>query len=184
VGAGVIALWAPIALLITGSVMLSHVVAMPDPDPDAHARLLAAYQVDEGVVHVISMGCSCTTGLLDHLGARGRLPERRETVFLIGAADEPARRLTERGYEVHVLPRDRAEGELGLDVAPVLIVFADDGAMAWRGGYFAVPAANDPLDDEVIAAVDAGEAPASLPVFGCAVDPALRRQLDPLGLTQ
>ncbi|MEM6930372.1 MAG: hypothetical protein AAF602_25770, partial [Myxococcota bacterium] len=71
--------------------------------------------------------------------------------------------------------------QLAIDGAPVLVVRDADGAIAYAGGYFDLPAAIHARDERIVAAVDAGRPPASLPLYGCAVSADLARARDPLG---
>lgn len=158
---------------------------MPSPSDEdvltAGVNALVASRRGRAVVHVIYKDCSCTAGLLDHLAERGPLRDASEVIVFVG--DDPTReaQLTAAGFTWHSTDELRLEQELALVSAPVLIV-TDNDTLRYAGGYYRLPAAVKPLDREILAQLDDGEAPSSLPVFGCAVNAELRAQLDPFGL--
>lgn len=188
-GVGLLAVWAPVALVVIALLMVNHVVAMPEPsDVD---RLHAAVEALVGgradrraVVHVIYAGCSCTDGLVTHLDTRGPGADTDEVVLYVGADAERQARLAARGFRVEPLPRSELEERFALRAAPILVVLEPEGELAYVGGYYRYPAAVHALDEQILARIDGGERPEGLPIFGCAVDPALARQLDPLGLQE
>lgn len=182
-------IWAPAALVVVALLMVNHVVAMPEPSDverlqGAVVELLGGRLERRAVVHVIYAGCSCTDGLVAHLDERGPRPDADEVVLYVGADRERQARLAARGFRVEPLPRSALEQRFALQAAPILVVIEPDGVLTYVGGYYRYPAAVHALDQEVLASLDAGKAPEAFPIFGCAVDPALARQLDPLGLQE
>jgi len=179
-----LALWAPTTVAVVGLLMVNHTLAMPDPDDLGRlrrglARLAPA--ADRRVVHVIGAHCSCTDRLVDHLIARGASPDHPELVVFAGPMRPRHKPLGDAGYRIeHTTPEGLAE-QLSIRAAPVLLI-EDDGGLRYVGGYFRTPAAAVPVEERLVDAVWQGLAPAPLPIFGCAVEPALRAQLDPLGL--
>ena len=158
---------------------------MPSPsDADvltAGVNALVTSRGERAIVHVIYEDCSCTSGLLNHLTERGPVDDASEVIVFVGDDADQEARLTARGFTWHNTDERRLEEELALVSAPVLII-TDNEKLRYAGGYYRLPAAVTPLDREILAGLDDGETPASLPVFGCAVNAELRAQLDPLGL--
>ena len=68
----------------------------------------------------------------------------------------------------------------GLIAAPLLVLASAE--LDYVGGYYAVPAAVSPRDEAIARAVAPHEPVEPLPIYGCAVSPALQDQVDPLGL--
>ncbi len=182
-GIAFLLLWAPLAIGIIGLLMVNHTVAMPSPTRLDRVEAALRTVAPDGhlVVHVIFAGCSCTDSLVDHLIARGADPSRREVVWFVGTMLPRHQPLGAAGYELRTPTAEELSAELDLKAAPLLFALRD-GHLAYAGGYFALPAAVRPLDQQLLAALDDGEAADPLPVFGCAMDATLRRAVDPLGL--
>lgn len=177
-GRALLVLWAPLAAAVVGLLMVNHTVAMPGPDD---AALLTARLAELGdgrrVVHVVAEGCSCTERLFRHLLERGG---EGEHLVYVGARSDRVALARDAGYTVQTTDPEGLARRWGLRAAPVLLV--GDGGLLHAGGYFRRPAALVPRAVEILAAIDAGERPQGLPVFGCAVEAGLRRAADPLGL--
>ncbi|MEO0600023.1 MAG: hypothetical protein AAF211_01225, partial [Myxococcota bacterium] len=134
-----------------------------------------------GITHVIASDCSCTRGLVRHLTDRGPSLGRRESVLFVGASLPGLDGLEARGFDLHALAPEELRTHFAIDGAPVLVV-RDPDRIVYAGGYFDLPAAIHARDQRIVAAVDAGRPPASLPLYGCAVSTELARARDPLGL--
>jgi hypothetical protein len=180
----VLGIWTVTVVLVGGTLMVQHVVAMPAPTAERVAAGVPAW-VDGAphtVVHVVPDRCSCTHQLLDHLVQRGPLPGLREVVVLSGPlpAREPAMR--QAGFDVQVRSPPELADTAGIRAGPLLVHLDGRGQVDWSGGYYATPALVRPRDLSVLAELARGGLPAPVPVFGCAIDPMLRDQLDPIGL--
>lgn len=180
---GLLGLWGPALTVTIASLMVDHVAALPAlGDPEVLGRGLDR-RLGRGprIVHVIAAGCSCTRGLVRHLTERGPVLGWPEIVLFVGEPPPGDEDLRARGFTIEQLARDELRGELALDGAPVLVVQGEGGDVAYAGGYFDVPAAIHAHDERIVAAVDAGSPPPSLPLYGCAVDPGLAVARDPFG---
>lgn len=185
VGIALLAVWLPLTTLVIAAVMVDHIAPLP---PLGDLEVLRQ-GLDERlgpakarVIHVIASGCSCTRGLVRHLARRGAHPDRSETVLFVGPAPPGGFALAERGYDIGGIERADLRGRLAIEGAPVLVVQDAEGQVAYAGGYFDSPAAVHARDERILAAVDRGEPPSGLPLFGCAVAPGLVEQRDPTGL--
>ena len=175
--------WALVSVLVVGTLMVGHTAAMPGPVSWAgtDAGLLKVDGAPTSVVHVVPANCSCTDGLVRHLIARGKRADVSELVLFVGEPTALHRSVVEAGYRLQVMPATELNARLGLTAGPVLAV-RRQGRLSYLGGYFRYPAAVRSLDESLIDDTLAGRLPDALPLFGCAVDPALLGRVDPLGL--
>jgi hypothetical protein len=160
--------------------MANHLVTMPAPsDLEPLAHLLRPLRSgEEAVVHIIPHRCSCTSLLLTHLAERGPLPGLREYIVLSGPLPDHQQVAIDAGFTVHHATTDELV-DAEVRAGPLLVRIGSSGDLKWVGGYFDGPGLDRPLDVRVLQAVALGRVPESLPLFGCAIDPALRDQLDP-----
>lgn len=182
-GKAALTLWLPVTLAIVASLMVSHVVAMPSPTDGARLRDgVSALRRGDGPfrLHVLYERCSCTRSLWAHLMERGAQAGVDELILYVGADPERAAEARRRGYRFARRTPEALSDTLGLDAAPLFVVAEDE--IAYVGGYYALPAAVDPRDEAIVRALAGGEPVAPLPIYGCAVSPALQDQVDPLGL--
>ncbi len=185
-GYALIAVWLVVGFIGIGSLAVNHTTSMPPPDDETKlTRAILAHRRHAGttfVAHVIASDCSCTKRLFDHLLVRGAFPGVDEVVVFVG--DDPAkqRAAESRGFGFSTVSAGALATHYALESAPVLLVFDAAGTMRYVGGYFDSPKALLPLDETIYAQVVNGKAPRSLPVFGCAVSPSLRKAVDPLGI--
>lgn len=179
-GTAFLALWIPATTVVMGWTMGLHLVVLPAPPGVERIRAqLAEGGHTQRTVHVVPAGCSCTRALLDHLVARRAGPG--EEAWLVGALEADAPRLAAAGFAVRTVTPEALRDGVGLKGGPALLVL-HEGELAYVGGYYATPAANRPLDEDLLARVAVGGRPDPLPLFGCATDPGLAARLDPLGL--
>jgi hypothetical protein len=183
----VLGLWGTASLFLMATLSASHLATYRLPEElEALRAFASAQRTTPGrqlVVHVIPETCSCTNGLFDHLLRRGPRPGTDERVVFVDPDGRRRARAVAAGYGFTALGSGIVVDSLGLQAAPVLLVLDGEDRLRYAGGYFDHPAAVDPLDVEVLDAL-AGEGHATpLPVFGCALDEALQRAVDPLGLT-
>lgn len=176
-GRAVLLVWAPLAAAVVGLLMVNHTVAMPGPEDAELLNARLAELRDGAVVHVVAEGCSCTDRLFQHLVERGG---EGEHLLYVGSRSDRVELARAAGYVVESIHPEDLARRWGLRAAPVLLV--GGRGVLYAGGYFRRPAALVPRTEEILTAIDAGEPPPGLPVFGCAVETELRRAADPLGL--
>jgi len=183
-GLAALAVWAPLTPLVIATFMVDHIAPLPPlGDPCSVRRAVAARWGDSvDVVHVIAARCSCTRGLIAHLVERGESRGRSELVLFVGPPPPGGAAIEGRGFDVEQIAREELRRDFAIDGAPVLVVRDPNGEVAYAGGYFDSPAAVHALDERILAEVQRGGRPDRLPLFGCAVDPALADERDPLGL--
>lgn len=183
IGLALLAVWMPVTTVVIATMMVDHIAPLPPlGDPDTLTRgVRERFEVVPRAIHVIAGGCSCTEGLIAHLVERGA-SDRGETVLFVGEPPRGGEALAARGFAVDRMGRSELRERLAIDGAPVLIVPDGEGGIAYAGGYFDSPAAVRALDQQILAEVDGGRPPTRLPLFGCAVDPKLADERDPIGL--
>jgi len=186
-GAG-FAVWAVGASGLVAYLMALHAVPLPPAAGAPVHPTLAVMQTGRKVwraIHVLAEGCPCSAAVADDLVSRGPAGELDETVYVAGGdGNDLERRLTGRGFRVRRVTSDLLLSGFAIRGAPWLVVVDPDGRVAYSGGYAAErPGAGVELQDlSIIRQLRAGQRVAPLPAFGCAIDPALRRAMDPLGL--
>lgn len=179
--------WFTACALILGNLGIGHVVSMPKPEAGSLSGLLGALQklrqrdAGEFVVHVLSADCSCTESLFRHLLDNGPQGSADEVFLFVGENAAKAQQARQAGYRFVSIESDTLAA-MGLESAPVLAVFDSDGAIRYLGGYYDHPAAANPRDQRLRQALAAGEAPAPLPIYGCAVSERLKQAFDPYGI--
>lgn len=183
--------WFAAALYLAAALSVTHLATYAAPDRRTRLEQFAdARRVGAGdrllVLHVIGESCSCTDGLFRALIGRGSLAGVEEHILFMDPRPRRAARARRAGFVFDRLDRAIALDALGLSAAPVMIVLDGSGHLRYAGGYFDHPAAAVSLDRRILGALidDASALPAPLPIFGCALDPVLRRRVDPLGLTR
>lgn len=177
---GFLAVWLLGTTVAIGSLMVSHTVALPGPTRAETLLAEARAEVgSDGLFHVVPANCSCTDALVDHLVERGA--QGTEVVAFVGPRRPRHMGLEAAGYRVRAVDPETVEAELGVVAAPVWVDLRAD-QVRYAGGYYGRPAAVNPLLVDIRERLDGGEAVPPLPIYGCAVDAALARQLDPLRL--
>jgi hypothetical protein len=178
-----LAVWGAGTTVALGSLMVSHTVALPEPTSVDRFAAAARREIGQrdGLLHVIPADCSCTDALVDHLVARGA--GEGEVVAFVGPRRPRRMGLESAGYRVVAVAPEEVERRVGVVAGPVWLALRQD-EVAYAGGYYGRPAAVEPLLVPTLADVEAGRPVRGLPIFGCAVDAGLKRQLDPLGLQQ
>jgi len=175
-----LAVWAAALIVLIASLSIRHLAALPQPKD---AALLAAAMLKyrrqpaaHFLVHVIYSECSCSRSLLTHLASRRRFPNTEELILFVGRPDP---RLKNSRFEVQTISPSQLIATTGLEAAPVLLIFNPSGALTYAGGYYDHPAANNPLDEKIQAALLAQQPFEPLPIFGCAISPRLQNSLNP-----
>jgi hypothetical protein len=182
-------LWGAGVTMVGADLLASHLITLPAPQT-TDLRLRATFEgfrAPEGApawraIHALSGHCRCSSLVAEHLLARGAGPFAAERVLLVEGAEGVARALEEAGFSVEQLDRDQLEARHGIISVPLLIVADPAGVVRYAGGYTERKQGPVIHDREIFAALAAGEAPESLPTFGCAVSAGLARSIDPLGL--
>lgn len=189
IGLATLAGWAGVMVVIMGTLMAGHWVALPTPTraerPEVAEALQGLMRRDRGdwlAAHVMYADCRCSQRIVDHL-VESRRPDRlTEHVLLVGEDASMGERLTAQGYVVTQLTPERLLSEYHLRAAPMLLIADPTGTLRYAGGYTERKQGYQVRDltilDELMAAGTALE----LPAFGCAVSQALQDLLDPLGV--
>lgn len=180
--------WALVSFVVIGSLMLSHVPALPAPSPSDPA-LRAAVAAARGeqadgwfALHVLYTRCKCSRQVLEHLFARGPLAGVEERIVLVESAPELELRARAAGYALEVLTTEALPQRYPIAAAPLFIVADARGEIRYAGGYTARKQAAEIHDLAILRALREGERASEFPLFGCAVSRSLARVLDPLGL--
>lgn len=187
-----------VGMLALGATLAArHLIALPVADVhDARLAVGVARLWDHPAapgtwraVHVLSRACRCSQRTLAYLVAGPRPAHLEERVLLIDPDREPAPELAElvaAGMPARVMSPDELTAQLGLEAAPVLVLIAPAGEVAYVGGYTRRKQSGLYEDREILAALQAqpGRTTAGLPVFGCPTSERLARLLDPLGVTR
>jgi hypothetical protein len=183
-----LALWASAGLAVGATLMISHWAALPRP---ASNRRLGDLIVEGRVVpktgrwtalHVLYTSCRCSQRILDHLWSRRAIPGIDERVVLVGPPRSYPALAAAAGYGVEALTPGELSARYGVAAAPLLVVADPSGRIRYSGGYTERKQGPDIRDGQIIAALMRDDAPAALPLFGCAVSRELQQALDPLRL--
>jgi hypothetical protein len=135
------------------------------------------------LTHVLYGACECSSRVLSHLRTRGVIPKVSEQVVFVGRdGGTRTAALRARNFRVSAIEPSELKTRYGLEVAPLLIIEAPDGAIRYLGGYTERKQGPVIRDRELLNALQRGQDEATLPVFGCAVSRALQDLLDPLKL--
>ncbi|HEY4177276.1 MAG TPA: hypothetical protein VGM90_10605 [Kofleriaceae bacterium] len=184
-----LALWAGVGIVVGGVMMLRH-AAFRVPDRSNAALRAGVATLFPGpstwaAVHVFYRSCTCSKKTIEHLLSRGAEPGVDEVVVVAddtaSAGPEDAA-LRARGYRVVVMRPADLRTRVGVEAAPVLIVRAPDGALAYVGGYSRAKQDGHFADVAIIADARQSRSIDTLPVFGCATSARLAAAVDPLGL--
>jgi hypothetical protein len=172
--------WFVGALLVGAALLAKHVVALPAPSADEHfARMLARLRrVEDGdkwfAIHVLFAECRCSQRIAAHLLASARPGFLHELVLWTGS-EAPSSELSARFRVQRVTPAELAR--LGISAAPLMIIVDPKDHVRYVGGY-SERKQGPALDDlQILASAREGRTVAVRPVFGCAVNERLQRQL-------
>ena len=170
--------------------MVNHLAALPPPEKTA--KLSAALkdislpplspEQSHYQLHLIYEDCSCTKGLLRHLWKRQSHPEVFEKLIFMGRATEVEKQSLQAGYEVEVIGKNELLETFGIRGAPILVIMNGEREILYMGGYFQYPSATISKDVELLELAQQGLNPDPLPLYGCAIDPKLQEELDPIGI--
>jgi len=187
---GVFAVWAASMVLVGAYLMAGHLIALPVPSASA-SELTTGLEASRArgehgyfALHVLYDKCGCSQRIADHLLVRGPRADVAERVALVGGDPVLADRLRARGFSVELTSSPDVERRYGITSVPTLAVMDPSNVVKYVGGYTATKRGPAIADDDVLDAVVRGEAPPSMPVFGCAISRELSKSTDPLGVRQ
>ncbi|MEO0649098.1 MAG: hypothetical protein AAFZ65_00290 [Planctomycetota bacterium] len=184
-----LALWVPGVSAILATQMVPHWVPLPAPSraaerPASALGALLDQHAAEGWqrVHVLYADCGCSARVLDDLLANPADGPREDFVLLVGDAVDDAERTRAAGLPFEVVDAEQLERRFGIVAAPLLLIFDPARQLVYSGGHTDRKRGFALRSESLLEQLKAGEAPADLPAFGCAVSRELQAQLDPLGL--
>lgn len=186
-GSGLLWAWALGVSLVLAGLMAPHWTTLPRPEAGRSALPALAQQAD-GLrwtsYHVLFADCPCSRSVLVSLLDRGpqQGPDRREVLLLVGEATELAQRATAAGFELRELSPAQLQADYGAEAAPLLLIAAPDGSLAYSGGHTQRRRAAALEDQRLLAELRSGRPVRPLPVYGCGISNELQSRLDPLGL--
>lgn len=178
-------IWMALVSVALATLMASHTVAFLAPTPRQLASLSGAQGARAWrLVHIFAPDCLCSRTVSERLLERGTLPGSEELVILAGEDAPLAARLRERGFHVQTLRTAELKEKYGIEGVPWLAIFSPAAEALYSGGYNDHPISKHTRirDLELFAQAKSGQAPAPLPVYGCATSERLKRLLDPLHL--
>jgi hypothetical protein len=180
-GRAAVVLWAVVLSIFASIAGIRHWVSLPRPTDTAAlgaamASLRGPADLGTMVVHVLFAECRCSRRVVDALAySRAPVAGRPEKVLLVGALPEAERALAGRGIEVVHASAEELLARYQVESAPLFVVVSEDGRVKHVGGYTAHKQALVLRDRTTVDALERGETPAALPVFGCPVSDRLRR---------
>lgn len=175
-----------LAVVAGGTLMAGHTYTLPHPlatDP-ALAAALAPFATGPRwtLVHVLYGRCRCSHAILDEIAEGPRPPDVAEVVLAVDPPADWAARLGRRGVTLVVTDQAGLKRDYGIEAAPLLVVLAPGGGVAYSGGYTSRKQGPDIEDLAIVAALRSRAVPQTLPVYGCATARELARAIDPLGI--
>lgn len=183
--------WFVLLALVSASLLVRHLVALPRPKDQELALALSPFRPDGrtddagreqlGLVHVLYAECRCSNLVAEHLCSKPRPAGVVEHVLLVGSDEPLAKKLDSHGFAVkRVTSEDLAS--FGIESAPLFVVLSPTGDVRYAGGYTERKQGLLPRDREIVSALREGRDATPFPVFGCAVSDGLKRTLNPLRL--
>jgi hypothetical protein len=134
------------------------------------------------MLHVLYGDCGCSRRVIRHLAARGPSALADERVVLVDPREGDRPGLERAGFSVEVTDRAGLHRSFAIEAAPLLVLARPEGDLAYVGGYTDRKRGPEIEDLALLRAAQRGRDPSALPLFGCAVNTQLARQVDPLGL--
>jgi hypothetical protein len=161
----------------TGTIPLSFVlslwfvgVSVPLATLAAQRDLEQALGGDTTIVHVLVAGCECSQAVAEHLVGRGADRSEREQVWIVGEFGSLRERLARAGYRTYAASADQIRETLGIEAAPLLLIYERGGAAVLYAGGYSPQRPTRPEDVRVAAIVSAaraGKSPTPFPVYRC-----------------
>jgi len=183
--------WFVVLSLVSASLLVRHVVALPAPKAQALTAAFATFRPGASVpgagseplalVHVLYAECRCSARVAEHLVSKPRPADVVEHVLLVGEDEALAAKLSTHGFVVKKVSREELAA-WGVEAAPLFVVVSAAGAVRYAGGYTERKQGLLPRDREIVGALREGRKAATLPIFGCAVSDGLERTVNPLRL--
>jgi hypothetical protein len=181
--------WGVGTSVVVASLMGSHLIPIPAGASTAAVKPLELARAPGSrwqAVHVLTEGCPCSAAVAEYLVSRGVAADVSEEVWIAGDGNELSNELASRGFRIERVTAEQLHHAHGASVlgAPWLLLLDPQGNLAYSGGYAQRrPQHGVELEDlAILRQLQSGQPVASRPAFGCAVDPDLKRSLDPLGL--
>lgn len=183
----VLGAWGVSLVVVCAYLLGGHLLTLPTPETDnpllTEAIRIRRRQVDQWfALHVLYGDCGCSRRVFRHLSRRGPSSLAEEKVLLVGPHTGDVAELEEAGFSVEVTTSETLDEHFDISAAPLLALTHPSGTLRYVGGYTDRKRGPEIEDIDLIRAVRAGRQPPALPLFGCAVNTRLARQVDPLGL--
>jgi hypothetical protein len=178
--------WGLATVVAGGQLMAPHLLAFRTPTGDEARDAALATLRPEGAgagwtaFHVLYASCGCSVRVLEHLADSERPANLQEVVLWVGAPSGHLAALQRRGFRVVMTDPDELASRYHVEAAPLLVAIDERGQARYAGGYTSRKQGPAIQDRELLAQARAGGAPASLPLFGCAVSDRLRALVTPL----
>ena len=178
--------WAIGTTLLIGSLMAPHWLPLPALNTLPGTATKIAWDRTDcwHAIHVLATDCPCSRSVGDYLVRRGPVCGVDESILIIGpGADDLAGELRARKYLVRRTTSERVFEDLAVRGGPWLVLIDPKGQTRYSGGY----ASRRPRpgvayqDLDLLRRLQSGEEVAPYAAFGCAIDPALKRAMNPLG---
>jgi hypothetical protein len=189
IGHAFLAMWAPLAFVVAGTLALGHWWTLPKPDVNNETVRVALYdrwQRDRvpgwTSVHVLYSQCRCSERILHHLAARGPMTDVSEVVILVGSNAAYEESIRRAGYRLEVVTPAQLLERYHFEAAPMFAVMDPFGALRYLGGYTERQQGFDIRDVSIMERLTRHQSVSELPLFGCAVSRSLQALLDPLGI--
>lgn len=181
-----LAVWGSVLIVICASLLGGHLLTLPVPAPDNPklTSALAERRAADGwlMTHVLYGDCGCSRRVLRRLEQRGPTALADEHVLLVEPRDEDPKRLRQAGFRVETLERETLYDTFAVAAAPLLVIVQPSGQLNYVGGYTDRKRGPTIEDISLLRESQRGQRPEPRPLFGCAVNTTLARQVDPLGL--
>lgn len=172
-----IALWAIPLSFILSLMMGLHL----SPHPKDQLRGLAS-ENEINVQHFLSLKCSCSLRLIDHLLNRKASKEISETVHLIHAEDKVTEKLRQAGYKVEPITEEASVQKFNLQALPLLVVAQKDQIL-YQGGYAHDQQHTQAYEDQkIINDLLQKKKVSEFAVLGCANGSLRKKLVDPIGV--
>lgn len=173
------------ALVVGGTLMAAHTYSLPHPeasDPGLAAAMRPFASSRWTLVHALYGRCRCSARIIGELTSGPRPPDVAEIVVAVDPGPDWAERLGRRGIRLVTTDAIALKRDFAIEAAPLLVVLAPNGAVAYSGGYTSHQQGPEIEDVQIVNALRGRTVPVTLPVFGCATARELASAIDPLGI--
>lgn len=153
-----------------------------NPHPKDQLRGLAMSEKEFSVHHFLSLKCTCSEKLIEHLIVRKKTPNLQEIVHLIHPEKAVINRLEQAGFEVEAISEEESVKKFNLQALPLLVVKNKD-QIVYQGGYARDQQhTNEYQDQKIIAQSLKQERAEEFLVLGCANGSLRKKMVDILGV--